>query len=83
MFYQIHEVSRIEDTSTVMAIYAVERSGRVLTADEAVAALDVLNTQELAIILKEVVDVKAERKLNIFSDIWKLHFKYFPLVNLD
>ncbi|XP_053384129.1 mucin-3A-like isoform X2 [Mercenaria mercenaria] len=56
----IHDLSRTEATTTVAADYTVEQSGKVLTADEAVEALEVLDTQELAILLKQVVDVKAE-----------------------
>ncbi|XP_052802155.1 uncharacterized protein LOC128232559 [Mya arenaria] len=56
----VHELLRTAGSSAVTAVYTVERQGRVMDAEEAVAALVTLDTQELAIILRQVVAVKAE-----------------------
>ena len=42
--------------------YSVEKAGSVLQPADAVDALNTLETQELAIILSQVVQSKAERK---------------------
>jgi len=46
-------------------VYAVERQGAVLPANQAVRALDVLDTQELAIILRQIVATSAESEYNL------------------
>ncbi|KAL4225783.1 hypothetical protein ACF0H5_016472 [Mactra antiquata] len=56
----IHDMTRQQDSSMVIVVYAVEKSGDILTSEEAVTALQVLGDQELAIILRQVVDNKAE-----------------------
>lgn len=56
-------MTRKKDSSTVTVVYAVERSGEIMTAQNAVTALQVLDDQELAIILRQVVGTKAESKL--------------------
>ena len=40
----------------------MEKAGNVLTSDDAIETLDVLDVQELAIILQQVVATKIERE---------------------
>ena len=60
--FQIHEVTRNSGTTVVTLAYSVEKAGNVLTSDDAIETLDVLDVQELAIILQQVVATKIERE---------------------
>ena len=61
-YFQIQHITRTPNTTTVSVAYTVEKSGALLEPQAAIDAMATLDTQELAIILRQVVDVTAERK---------------------
>ncbi|KAH3886042.1 hypothetical protein DPMN_010043 [Dreissena polymorpha] len=62
--FQVHDISRKDGGTDVTAVYTVENKGGIVQPASAVDALSLLDSQELAIILGQVVASKAESKKN-------------------